>query len=72
MILLYVQFNHLDIGIKLRDVGKHLFRVFFHTPDKNLPPISRDPDEMILGFIDGVGTFSEFHSIMLSNSISSG
>ena len=41
---------------------KQLFCIFFHVLDKYPTPISRDPDEMILGFIDGMCTFSEFYA----------
>lgn len=72
MIFLDVNFNYLDIGIKLRNMKKQLFCIFFHALDKYLPPISRDPDEMIFGLIDGMRTLSEFHANILSDSISSG
>jgi len=39
---------------------------------KHIAPISRDPDEMVFGLIDGVGTLFKFHAPILSNAISPG
>jgi hypothetical protein len=50
VILLNINFNNLDIGIKFWNVCEHL------------TPLSRDPDEVIFGFINRVGTLSKFHA----------
>ncbi len=72
MVHLNIELNNLDIEIKLWDVREELLRIFPHALDKHLPPISRDPDEMIFGFIYRVGTPSEFHALILSDPLSSG
>jgi len=69
---LNIELYNLDIGIELWDVSEQLLRIFLHTLNEHLSPISRDPDEMILGFIDGMDALSEFHAGILSDALSSG
>ena len=56
MILLNIDLNYLDIWIELWNVREQALGVFLHTLDKHLASISRDPDEMVFGLIDGMGT----------------
>ena len=62
MIYLHTELDYLDIGIKLWDMRKRLCCIFLDALYKDLPPISRYPDEMVLCFIDGMGTLSESHA----------
>ncbi len=72
MVHLNINLNNLDIGIEFWDVRKCFLRIFLHTLDEHFSPISRNPDEMIFRFIDGMGTLSELHSTILAHTISSG
>jgi hypothetical protein len=72
VVLLNVELNNLDIGIKFRDVREQSYREFLHPLNKHLQSISRDPDEMIFGLVDRMGTLSEFHAPILSDAPSSG
>ena len=62
MIYLYTKLNYLDIGIEIGNMRKRLGCILLNTLYKDLPPISRYPDEMVLCFIDGMGAFSESHA----------
>jgi len=72
VVLLNIELHHLDIGIEPWDVREELLGILLHALCKYLTPISRDPDEMIFRFIDGMGTLSEFHAPILSHALSSG
>jgi len=55
-----IELNNLDIGIEFWDVRKWLLCIFLHALDEHFSPISRDPGDMIFGFIDGVGNAPKF------------
>jgi hypothetical protein len=62
MVYLNTELDYLDIGIELWDMLKNLGCIFLDALYKDLPPISRYPDEMVLCFIDGMGTSSVSHA----------
>ena len=46
--------------------------MFLYPLNEKLPSISREPDDMILGLIDGIGTPSKFNATILSYAFFSG
>jgi hypothetical protein len=72
MVNLNIELTYLDIRIQFWDMRKKFFRIFLHTLDKQVSSISRDPDEMIFGFIDSMCTLSKLYSSILPHIVSSG
>jgi hypothetical protein len=62
MVYLHTEFYYLDIGIELWDMRERLGCIFLDALYKDIPPISRDPDEMVFCFIDGMGAFAVSHA----------
>ena len=62
MVYLRTKLDYLDIGVKIGDLRKRFGSIFLDTLYKDLPPISLYPHEMVLCFIDGMGTLSKSHA----------
>ena len=62
MILLNIKLYDLDIGSQVREMSQKLSGIIFYAPGEYFPPISRDPDEVVFGAINAVGTLAESHT----------
>jgi hypothetical protein len=72
MVYLNIELNYLDIGSEFREMSNKFLRILLYSLNEYLPPISRDPDEMVLGLIYRVGTLPKFHAPLLADNLSSG
>jgi hypothetical protein len=54
MVYLNIDFNYLDIGFQVTEVGQKLLGIRLNRLGEDPTPISRNPDEVIFGTINTV------------------
>jgi hypothetical protein len=65
MIATNADLYELNIGPVFAKLLKRRTKPLAHALRQDLPPVLRDKDNLILGFVDGMGSFAQFHGMKL-------